>query len=122
MKEKILTKYEAACKLRYVSTLAEWKAVFPTVASLEIFWNATKNLTFPGSYGEPPFGEAGSVAYSILTGMSESQISFYTRMIGKHLTEGGGEYDLGKMRILESYGQSQAIAILKKFDLENKLD
>jgi hypothetical protein len=92
---------ESASKLRFhTSTLEDWKSIFPDTESLESFFQLTKNETFPGSCGQSPYDDAFSLAYAMRNGISETQISFYSREIQKNDWQGYAN----KMRLLQYYG------------------
>lgn len=113
MKSKLLTKYAAACKLRFNQSAADWNAVFPTVESLAVFWNETKGLSFPENYGQSPFDDVGSVAYWLENGVSDSTLTFWRKRIE---IANPCPYDLCKVVIVASYGQPQAIALLTELN------
>jgi len=101
---------DRASKLRFhSSTVADWHEVFPDFAALDDFYDATKNMTFPGSYGQSPFDDAFSVAYEIRHGLSPSSVEFYARMIHERDWHG---YD-NRMLILESYGVQLPASIVQ---------
>ena len=90
-----------ASKLRFQSsTVTDWHAVFPDFSSLDDFYDATKNMTFPGTYGQSPFDDAFSLAYEIRHGLSPSSVDFYSRMIRERDWHGYENH----MLVLESYG------------------
>lgn len=113
MKQKLLTKYAAACKLRFNQSPADWQAVFPTAESLAVFWKETKGLSFPENYGQAPFDDAGSIAFWLVDGIGERSLAYYR---GKIEIANPCPYDLGKITIAASYGQPEAIALLTELN------
>ncbi len=111
-KTQLIEKYCKAEKLRYVSPLENWTAVFPDAAALETFRLEVGNLSWPGSYGTSPWDDPFSIAYELHHGITESSLGFYN-----HDWNSGDSYyqkeTLGKMQILAHYGQAQAIQFLK---------
>jgi hypothetical protein len=92
---------EKASGLRFHSSkFQEWQSVFPDKKSLVDFYHATKNKTFPGSYGQSPYEDAFSVAFALIHGISDSSVEFYSKKI-KEKDWHGWE---NKMIVLKSYG------------------
>lgn len=97
-KTEAIKKYERAEKLRFISPLSDWQAVFPDVASLQRFRHDTGNLCWPGSYGQSPWDDPFTVAYQLGEGMSESSVGFYLSKVGEC------PYVRGHLNILKGYG------------------
>jgi hypothetical protein len=95
------TTIEKASVLRFQSSkIQEWQSVFPDKKSFVDFYQATKNKTFPGSYGQSPCDDAFSVAFALIHGISDSSVEFYSKKILEKDWPGWEN----KMIILESYG------------------
>jgi hypothetical protein len=82
------------------SNIHDWQSVFPDKKSFVDFYHATKNKTFPGSYGQSPYDDAFSVAFALIHGISDSSVEFYSKKILEKDWPGWEN----KMIILESYG------------------
>jgi len=82
-KQAALTKYEAATKLRFHKNTPEnFKAVFPTVESLAQFRKEVGGFSWPSSYGQSPWEDSFSVAFSVTEGsFTPSSSSFWERQV-----------------------------------------
>ena len=80
-KQAALAKYDAATRLGYQSTRADWLAVFPDRYALAMFRAEVGNLTWPENFGSSPWEYAFGVAYKASEGFTPSSREFYDKQI-----------------------------------------
>ncbi len=116
-RESLCEKYSAAGELKLSSPPEDWLAVFPDAASLQTFRRETGHLTFPEWYGQSPWEDAFSIAFTVAEGLSLSQVSRLALQLVSitphHVTEAQA-----RLALLKLYGGEVPPALITREVME----